>query len=118
MVGAAMSEVELPPVPGLPNSAQSPRTEAVAEIGRPWCCPEPRCKSVHQLTGVDDGDLTKPVPGESWVCFGQMTAPVEFVYDGAEHANDLRSCHYTGTASLSAIGWRRVTTASTTARCA
>lgn len=58
---------------------------------RPWCCPEPRCQPLHQLRNEP---LDVPSPGESFVCFGR--APnVEFVYDGADHANDLRSCHYT-----------------------
>lgn len=55
---------------------------------RPWCCPEPRCRPVHLLT---EAELA---PGESFICFGDAP-PVTFVYDGVEHANDARSCHYT-----------------------
>lgn len=61
-------------------------------LSRPWCCPEPRCVPVHRLA---NDDLAKPQPGESFVCFGRMGRPVAFEYDGSEHANDLRSCHYT-----------------------
>lgn len=64
-------------------------------IGRPWCCPEPRCTPIHQLCGVDSGDLSVPSPGESFVCFGKMAEPVEFMYDHVYHHNDLRSCSYT-----------------------
>src|SRR3990167_7510218 len=60
---------------------------------RPWCCPEPRCEPVHQLTNEDD--LSVPVPGDSFICFGQPPAEIRFEYDGNEHANSLRSCHYT-----------------------
>lgn len=68
----------------------------MAELPRPWCCPEPtRCVVLHQLVGADDPDLSNPTPGESWVCFGRMVEAIQFVYDGAEHNNDLRSCHYT-----------------------
>lgn len=58
---------------------------------RPWCCPEPRCAPLHLLR---DGDARTGVePGEAFVCFGR--APnVAFTYDGVEHSNDLRSCHY------------------------
>lgn len=58
---------------------------------RPWCCPEPRCAPLHLLR---DGDARTGVePGESFVCFG--SAPeVAFTYDGVQHVNDLRSCHF------------------------
>lgn len=62
-------------------------------LERPWCCPEPRCTPVHQLANLDD--LGGPAPGESFLCFGRMDRPVEFVYDGVAHRNDLRSCSYT-----------------------
>lgn len=58
---------------------------------RPWCCPDPRCTPLHQLANES---LAKPSPGESFICFGRMSE-VEFTYDGSEHKNDLRSCHYT-----------------------
>lgn len=54
---------------------------------RPWCCPEPRCSPVHLLA-------ERLAPGESFICFGDAP-PVTFVYDGVEHDNDARSCHYT-----------------------
>ena len=59
---------------------------------RPWCCPDHRCEPVHQLANEP---LGAPCPGESFVCFGRMAEPVEFVYDGSSHANDLRTCNYT-----------------------
>lgn len=37
----------------------------------------------------------QPSPGSSFLCFGQMAEEVVFVYDGTQHANDLRSCSYT-----------------------
>lgn len=61
---------------------------------RPWCCPEPRCTPVHQL-GERAAWIDNPFPGSSFLCFGRMETPVEFVYDGTPHANDLRSCSYT-----------------------
>lgn len=65
----------------------------VTSVPRPWCCPEPRCTPIH---GVQGGDLPLniPQPGEMFLCFGK-SAPVEFVYDGVEHRNDLRTCTYT-----------------------
>lgn len=59
---------------------------------RPWCCPEPRCAPLHLLR---DGDASRTAvePGESFVCFGHAPE-VAFTYDGVEHSNDLRSCHY------------------------
>jgi hypothetical protein len=62
-------------------------------IPRPWCCPEPRCAPVHQLS--DNPDLSVPSPGDSFSCWGSLAETVRFVYDGVDHANDLRSCHYT-----------------------
>lgn len=63
-------------------------------IERPWCCPETRCRPIHQLAGSDE-PLSVPTPGESWLCFGKMDEPVVFTYDGVDHTNDLRSCWYT-----------------------
>lgn len=63
-------------------------------IERPWCCPEHQCRPIHQLAGSDE-PLNVPTPGESWLCFGRMTEPVTFVYDGVQHDNDLRTCSYT-----------------------
>jgi hypothetical protein len=57
---------------------------------RPWCCPEPRCAPLHILKDSDAGLQ----PGASFVCFGKAPE-VAFTYDGVEHVNDLRSCHYT-----------------------
>ena len=62
-------------------------------VNRPWCCVEPRCTPIHQLKEADD--LAVAEPGESFICFGRMPAGIKFVYDGVEHPNDLRSCHYT-----------------------
>ena len=62
-------------------------------FNRPWCCPEPRCTPVHQL-GNEAVDLSRPTPGESFLCFGEAPEVV-FIYDGVEHKNDLRSCSYT-----------------------
>lgn len=60
---------------------------------RPWCCPEPRCAPVHQLTG-SNRPLDEPAPGETFLCFGRAPE-VKFSYDGVEHINDLRTCTYT-----------------------
>ena len=57
---------------------------------RPWCCPEPRCVPVYQL--ANRADLATPKPGDTFMCFGRMAEPVEFVYDGEHHRNDLNSC--------------------------
>lgn len=62
-------------------------------MNRPWCCPEPRCEPVHQLS--ESFDLAIPTPGMSFSCFGRMGEEIRFTYDGEEHPNDLRSCHYT-----------------------
>lgn len=62
---------------------------------RPWCCPEPKCTPVFQLKDSDYEDITQPVTGESFFCFGMMAQPVAFSYDGVEHNNDLNSCSYT-----------------------
>lgn len=62
---------------------------------RPWCCPEPKCTPVFQLKDSDYEDITIPVTGESFFCFGLMERPVTFSYDGVEHNNDLNSCSYT-----------------------
>lgn len=63
---------------------------------RPWCCPEPRCTPVYALGEVAlVENAGVPMPGESFICFGKMPERIEFVYDGCDHANDLRSCHYT-----------------------
>lgn len=59
---------------------------------RPWCCPEPSCTPIHQLANEP---LDQPNPGESFICFGRMAEGIEFVYDGSDHKNDLRSCAYT-----------------------
>ncbi len=61
---------------------------------RPWCCPEHRCTPVHQLHNHTSEPLDVPQPGVSFICFGKCHA-IEFTYDGVEHKNDLRSCHYT-----------------------
>lgn len=61
-------------------------------LNRPWCCPDPRCEPVHQLA---NGDPSIAAPGESFSCFGRMPEGIAFIYDGSDHANDLRSCHYT-----------------------
>lgn len=65
----------------------------MGELERPWCCPEPRCQPVHQVTDEVTA-LGAPSPGHSFVCFGR--APdVGFEYDGVVHENDLRTCNYT-----------------------
>lgn len=71
-----------------------------AGISRPWCCPDPRCTPLFQIA---NHDLSEPKPGESFSCFGRMSEGVEFVYDGSDHANDLRSCHYTPLKGL--VAW-------------
>jgi hypothetical protein len=40
-------------------------------------------------------DLSVPVPGDSFLCFGRMPHEIVFIYDGDKHRNDLRSCSYT-----------------------
>jgi hypothetical protein len=82
-------------------------------IGRPWCCPEPRCQPIHQIANEE---LT---PGESFSCFGRAPE-VAFSYDGVEHFNDLRSCHYTPLKGLiayqeNANDWRMLAGAYSTA---
>jgi len=71
----------------------SPEEWAGSERRRPWCCPEPRCRPLHQLKGGDK-PLSVPDPGETFLCFGEAPQ-VTFIYDGVEHVNDVRSCTYT-----------------------
>ena len=59
----------------------------MADVLRPWCCPEPSCKPIHN-------DQVER-PGVSFICFGKMARPVEFTYDGEKHNNDLNHCDYT-----------------------
>ena len=66
---------------------------SLADEHRPWCCPEPRCTPVHTVQGAGT-PLSLASPGESFVCFGDAPE-VRFEYDGVEHVNDTRSCHYT-----------------------
>ena len=68
-------------------------SKRLALPSRPWCCVEPRCTAIHQLK--EAADLSVAEPGESFICFGRMPEGIVFEYDGVEHANDLRSCHYT-----------------------
>ena len=75
----------------------------MSEIKRPWCCPEPRCLPLHQLTD-EVTELARPSPGNSFVCFGRGVREVAFEYDGVDHANDLRSCMYTPLKGL--IAWQ------------
>lgn len=70
------------------------RIRATETTTRPWCCPEPRCLPLHALKDGDAPPLTEPSPGESFVCFGRAPK-VAFTYDGINHANDARSCHFT-----------------------
>lgn len=56
----------------------------MTNTSRPWCCVEPRCIPLHQLANVDD--LSVPVPGDSFICFGRMPAGIRFEYDGDVHA--------------------------------
>lgn len=62
---------------------------------RPWCCPEPRCEPLINLRDGEYKDITKPEPGHTWTCWGALAEPIEFVYDGVRHSNDLTVCHYT-----------------------
>lgn len=62
----------------------------MSPYARPFCCPEPRCTPVYHYNL-----FSPPLPGESFSCFGRMAEPVEFVYDGKKHANDLNHCDYT-----------------------
>ena len=72
---------------------------------RPWCCPVPWCRVVHQLKDHEARPLDEAQPGESWVCFGRMTEKVPFAYDGVEHeGNDLRTCQYSALKGL--VGWQ------------
>ena len=61
-------------------------------LERPWCCPEPRCTPLFQAFDSSAKPLGTPQPGQSWSCWGKLTEPVTFVYNGVEHANDLKSC--------------------------
>lgn len=72
------------------STRRAPRGNA-----RPWLCPEPRCTPLLNLRDGDYADITKPEPGQTFVCWGMMEQPVEFTYDGVEHPNDLNDCHYT-----------------------
>lgn len=71
---------------------------------RPWLCPERRCEPMLNLRDGDYPDITVPVPGESWICWGRMERPVTFIYDGVEHPNDHNCCHYTPLKGL--IRWQ------------
>jgi hypothetical protein len=64
-------------------------TDSFQAAPRPWCCPEPRCTPLHLLI-----EASCPTPADSFVCFGD-SPEVRFEYDGVEHVNDARSCHYT-----------------------
>ena len=64
-------------------------------MNRPWCCPEPRCAPIYQIKDGSAAALDQPQPGQSFSCFGKMTEPVAFEYDGVKHVNELSSCHYT-----------------------
>lgn len=57
---------------------------------RPFCCPEPTCEPIYAYNL-----FAPPVAGESFICFGRMSRPIEFVYDGKRHPNDLNHCDYT-----------------------
>jgi hypothetical protein len=59
---------------------------------RPWCCPEPTCTPVAQMS--ESADLSQPVMGLAWWCLGKMERPRSFTYDGIEHTNNLNDCHY------------------------
>ena len=62
---------------------------------RPWLCPErERCSPLTNLRDGEYRDIGIPEPGQSWVCFGKMTQPIDFSYDGVDHTNSVRSCHY------------------------
>lgn len=65
----------------------------MSDYERPWCCPEPRCTPLHQL--ANRNDLATPKPGDTFHCFGRMEQPVEFIYDGEQHVNNLNSCSAT-----------------------
>ena len=62
----------------------------MGDVLRPWCCPEPSCKPIH-----NDQVEGEPTPGVSFICFGKMARPVTFIYDGESHDNDLNHCDYT-----------------------
>ena len=57
---------------------------------RPRCCPEPRCTPINQ-----EGEPHSDDPGDSWLCLGKLDEPVQFIYGGNEHTNDLSACTYT-----------------------
>jgi hypothetical protein len=77
------------------SQREQPEAQDGDLIPRPWCCPEPRCDPLWQLRDGDAQPLDIAQPGQTWSCWGRLSAEVLFTYDGVEHANDLKSCHYT-----------------------
>jgi hypothetical protein len=87
------------------------------DVPRPWCCPDRSCSPLHLLAG---GKVDGSEPGESFLCFGKMEREIEFIYDGARHANDLSTCSYSAPKGLirfheNADDWRMVKEAYTDA---
>ena len=64
-------------------------------MDRPWLCPEPRCTPLLNLRDGDYDDITRPEPGQTWMCWGLMERPVSFIYDGVDHPNNCNACTYT-----------------------
>ena len=62
---------------------------------RPWCCANPKCAPIFHGKASDYADISKPEPGQSYICFGRMEKTIEFTYDGVLHPNDLHTCLYT-----------------------
>ena len=77
------------------------------EPPRPRMCPEARCRPLIQWPGYTKEQLDVGVrewePGESWVCWGVMSEPVVYVYDGEDHPNDCRTCTFTPAKGLIAF---------------
>jgi hypothetical protein len=61
---------------------------------RPWICPEPCCCPIFQAKDSDYEDISVANSGQSFLCFGKLSKPIEFTYNGVNHKNDLGTCMY------------------------
>jgi hypothetical protein len=112
-------EVSPMPDPTTPDDMELPEMPPQSKR-RPWCCPEHRCTPIHQIGERAPWIDRAITSGSSFLCFGRMESPVEFVYDGVRHTNDLRSCSYTPLKGVvanqeNADDWRSLAVAYTSA---